>query len=687
MIFHQIIVYTIFYFYRTIIEEKMELQPLTNSTHKSEISKSKNNLRRMPHVWSDELVSDHNGEDLKSSSLLNKSKERHFLPSTSSEITVKSHEVIGEGLPLLQRLKLLKQKNDRELKTQKKPPISRELTSNESKNTNIEVIGAGLPLLQRLKLLKQKTDRELKLQKKTPVSPELTSNELTKHEVVGAGLPILERLKLLKQKNNEEIKTQNLPSSSVTLSLKKPTNEKEIGADYPLLQKIQNYKRKSQQELVPQNKINNFKKAISPKVLKNKPNIEYNGKLKIPHRRNTKLLHKKKIMTEIHTRPKRERINTKLWMILKNATVLTPKTKLQNLKVENEIQCDSTSFSSNLNPTTENSNISNTNSYENNLILMCQTLDDQYKQGSLIAQNISAYNNLYNKCTENNTIKEQCDIRIMQRPKIFHLNDTKKSYKSINDLSPKYAGLSFVKKLKILNERQKRAELEKKYFSRSCSLDFTGCKNLDETNYNQINRSNSETVALEVILRNQKLHNPNGSCIDDSNETAERIRLKKILKQLSSNDNNRINHLMASQTIEGYAARHSKLTRNVTINQHRTIIRSSPDTCNSLFTFPTFPKGSVKMQTSQCNNPDIIPFDLSYKTDIQESSQTASNINLSKRISPIKLISRSSIIHQDFSDEILNGVKTVIEKYLVSMKSVFFLFLLYIFLFVKKILN
>lgn len=48
-----------------------------------------------------------------------------------------------------------------------------------------------------------------------------------------------------------------------------------------------------------------------------------------------------------------------------------------------------------------------------------------------------------------------------------------KKYDSIDDLSPQYSGLPFVKKLKILNERQKLAELvEKELVVRSASLEI-----------------------------------------------------------------------------------------------------------------------------------------------------------------------------------------------------------------------
>lgn len=57
---------------------------------------------------------------------------------------------------------------------------------------------------------------------------------------------------------------------------------------------------------------------------------------------------------------------------------------------------------------------------------------------------------------------KRCGTSLKRRPK---------NYRSVDDLSPEYSGLPFVKKLKILNERQKLAELEHVIQTRSFSLD------------------------------------------------------------------------------------------------------------------------------------------------------------------------------------------------------------------------
>lgn len=530
----------------------MELQPLTSGGRKSENS-SKSILRRMPRVWSDELASgtDHSDEDPRP---------------------------LSPGIPILN-----KAKSDKEPRA---------------------------------------IDPKKCLVSPPPTTSELPRKESVNQEVIGAGLPLLQRLLILKQKNDQDMVVHHKP------------------------------------------------KKVESEAPESASKVKSNIKLKTPKKENTKNVSLKQRLTEVHTRPRKPTTTTKFWTLLKKATVLTPKLKLQELKVGSEVPRDSSSPQPNFKPAIEFSNTNNGGGCENRFVVMCQKLDDQYKQGSLIAQNISAHNSLKNKCTENNIIKEQCDIRIVQRPKILHLDGTKRCYDSINDLSPEYSGLSFVKKLKILNERQKLADLEEKAFLRSSSLDSAGCKNADVSYCNQLTRSHSEAVALEVVLRNQKSRNPQPSSsttpVDECNETAERIRLKNILKQLSSNchGNDRVNQLMNSQTIEGYAARHSKMTRNVTFNQRRTI-ESSPDSCSSLFAFP----GSLP--PPQSKNPNLAPLDLSNKTDLLESSQTSSNTKLSKRMSTdtMQYIPNRSDIQQNCYDEILNGVKTIVEKCLVSLIS------------------
>lgn len=178
-------------------------------------------------------------------------------------------------------------------------------------------------------------------------------------------------------------------------------------------------------------------------------------------------------------------------------------------------------------------------------------------------------------------------------PNLVHTRKTK-YYRSIDDLSPEYSGLSFVKKLKILNELQKQEELETVMKTRSFSLDIPDQQTIMETD--TLTRSHSEGSTM---------HQPNSNLLSvplspstESNETLERRRLKSILKKLSEDGTNlpatmppkidsmEFRKLMRAPTIEGYAARHSKLAKSVTFNRHT--LQSPPNSANLTGTPPNF---------------------------------------------------------------------------------------------------
>ncbi|XP_070491937.1 uncharacterized protein Cngl isoform X8 [Chironomus tepperi] len=128
-------------------DESIELQPLQGQ------KSSKGVLRRMQRVKSDDLNAD--DEECPKD---DKKEEKISSP-------------IGAGLPLLQRLRLLKEKQDREERAAKhstpvvSPPHTH-VSSTISPQASIqeepepEIIGAGLPLFHRLKLLKAKEEKE-----------------------------------------------------------------------------------------------------------------------------------------------------------------------------------------------------------------------------------------------------------------------------------------------------------------------------------------------------------------------------------------------------------------------------------------------------------------------------------------------------------------------------------------------
>ncbi|OAD52707.1 Cyclic nucleotide-gated cation channel alpha-3 [Eufriesea mexicana] len=178
--------------------------------------------------------------------------------------------------------------------------------------------------------------------------------------------------------------------------------------------------------------------------------------------------------------------------------------------------------------------------------------------------------------------------RIQLRQSLVHLKQQTKMYASVDDLSPEYCGLPFVKKLKILNERQKLAELEKAV--RSSSLDCG--ENTEIVFDGNLTRSHSEACAIEYARKLEKLNQNQMASMSPTdqlspeNETLERRNLKSILKKLSAGSRTgssetsatstpdreaataELRKLMRAPTIEGYAARHSKLSKSVTFNKY-----------------------------------------------------------------------------------------------------------------------
>ena len=108
---------------------------------------------------------------------------------------------------------------------------------------------------------------------------------------------------------------------------------------------------------------------------------------------------------------------------------------------------------------------------------------DEYTQSENDESPNNENNNNLNILNNEETVKRvECDPETENDQRLNINNNTNnyqssnesdniKKYNSISDLSPEYSGLPFVKKLKILNERQKLAELEKELIVRSASLD------------------------------------------------------------------------------------------------------------------------------------------------------------------------------------------------------------------------
>ena len=162
------------------------------------------------------------------------------------------------------------------------------------------------------------------------------------------------------------------------------------------------------------------------------------------------------------------------------------------------------------------------------------------------------------------------------RPKRLNLrqckNDCSRDYNSIDDLSPEYTVLPFVKRLKILNERQKIAELQRALTvvgggggsQNSVSGETAACANMvNMAKKGAKAAGGKETDAAVEAIQQQP---------ENSNETPERVTLKKMLKSasrkelLEPQDQSHLKKLLRSQTVEGYAVRHANFTK---LNQQR----------------------------------------------------------------------------------------------------------------------
>ncbi|XP_059479213.1 uncharacterized protein LOC132198922 isoform X4 [Neocloeon triangulifer] len=179
-----------------------------------------------------------------------------------------------------------------------------------------------------------------------------------------------------------------------------------------------------------------------------------------------------------------------------------------------------------------------------------------------------------------------------QKPSLLQLRQDTKFYMSVDDLSPEYSGLPFVKKLKILNERQKLIELQEQRAAAPPRRTRSDCSV-------QRRRPLVTPPDLELTLRMLRCceDGPSTPPSPESNETEERRNLKSILKKLSSNNSSseqesggggvadterkspttsriEFRKLMRAQTVEGYAARHSKFSKSVTFD--RETLQSPP---------------------------------------------------------------------------------------------------------------
>jgi len=157
------------------------------------------------------------------------------------------------------------------------------------------------------------------------------------------------------------------------------------------------------------------------------------------------------------------------------------------------------------------------------------------------------------------------------RPKRLNLrqckNTSSRDYNSIDDLSPEYTVLPFVKRLKILNERQKIAELQRALTvvggSQNISGEAPATTTADQQKQPESGKPSANEEGPSIVSAIETINQQP----ENSNETPERVTLKKMLKSasrkelLEPQDQSHLKKLLRSQTVEGYAVRHANFTK------------------------------------------------------------------------------------------------------------------------------
>lgn len=245
-----------------------------------------------------------------------------------------------------------------------------------------------------------------------------------------------------------------------------------------------------------------------------------------------------------------------------------------------------------------------------------------------------------------------------QRPQRLNLrqckNRSSRDYNSIDDLSPEYTVLPFVKRLKILNERQKIVELQKALTTSSMSVASASSSQETGPGSSLVVAKRSSTSTSPV---------PAASVVDkggvaESNETPERVCLKKMLKsasrkELLPQDKTHRMKLLRSQTVEGYAVRHANFTK---LNHQR--LKNNHRIAQTLPSPPPVPFYQPSPTTTDDSPRPSTPL-----PSDQETSHFQALVPDKKELSFIK--PGHDGVKEECVAELLTAIKTVLQDRLV----------------------
>ncbi|XP_047511563.1 uncharacterized protein LOC125053968 isoform X3 [Pieris napi] len=693
-------------------------------------------LRRMPRVHSDD--SQHQEEQAGDSA--HKETEKTVSP-------------LGAGLPLLSRLKLLKEKQDREEKVAKQwhltasvvspPPPQPTPSTSSALDAEPEVIGAGLPLIQRLLLLKAKEERE-----KNQLTPTLSNQPSSSDTISPNSLksPLSPTIKTLSpfRKGSESSSPgkfsnsrKNSSGSSDGASKPKVSFRNKIlqvqsdgtAVCQPLSKEITEKpaavveptpKTESSLISIPHSVVSKIKSPakVVGSTFRDKLRLLQNGSNKDIDRNKLPLPDKSSVdVTLVQKKDSQEESKTKKpWSKLKKAAILGEsksysKSSLDQINSDTSKQCanERKIESGNLSSHTPVINTAELVKIDNNNVEINRDCINSSKPKLCVTSSEADQEKSLDLLTSS---PKKTEIKVHEAKKVITMGTILlpkvKKYKSIDDLSPEYGGLPFVKKLKILNERQKLAELEKVVKIRSSSLDCASSS--EDLLSDTLTRSHSEGSTMDKRKYKRKSSDSIGS--HESNETLERRTLKSILKKLSEDvtpaespqRGKELRKLIRAPTLEGYAARHSKFAKSVTFHRHT--LPSPPgsalsDIVDDVFELPE-PKKEPPIQTESStdtpflqsqivkSSPDVIIPREDYSINIKSEYELQQNLDFqSLRPEDIKLPSekpkitlisavanqrkllRASLEEQEYFGEVLLGIKQVIEGHLYEVQGKF----------------
>jgi hypothetical protein len=244
-----------------------------------------------------------------------------------------------------------------------------------------------------------------------------------------------------------------------------------------------------------------------------------------------------------------------------------------------------------------------------------------------------------------------------QRPQRLNLrqckNRSSRDYNSIDDLSPEYTVLPFVKRLKILNERQKIVELQKALTTTSTSIVSESGGEVSTT----VSTTRNSSVGLPQIPAVESIKG--ASAAAESNETPERVCLKKMLKSASRKemllpqDQTHRMKLLRSQTVEGYAVRHSNFTK---LNHQR--LKNNHRIAQTMPSPPPLPFYQLAVTDPAVRPPTPLPLD-------QDLPGFKSIGVEQKQLSFFKASGHDGV-KEECVAELLTAIKTVLQERLVK---------------------